>query len=167
MQLKAGLGDLVRKYGLHEVVISVPGAVWPNGSVVREGSATSGNSKPSPSQLTSSLTTPHLLPVPGPPSPSQFLSIFSKSSKPKLGSMIPMPYPPPNALPQVDITPLPFSKISVSLAPRTIDLVVGSSVNKCTLVQVQRCGRDEKLEIGTRLLINELKDYLPAKAHEP
>ncbi|KAF9450994.1 hypothetical protein P691DRAFT_700184 [Macrolepiota fuliginosa MF-IS2] len=180
-QPKARLEDLVRKYGFREGVISIPGltaaaAAQPSGNATRGDDST----KVSPAQSTSSLTL--ALPLsplsPGPVSPTQpqspasrFLGMFSRSTKPRPGSMIPTPYhsptshtPPPA---QVQITPIPFSRISISLSPRTIGFVVGSGANKRTLVQVQRYGKDENLETGAKALVNELKDFLLAEACEP
>ncbi|KAF9450997.1 hypothetical protein P691DRAFT_724964 [Macrolepiota fuliginosa MF-IS2] len=168
-QPKARLEDLVMKYGLREGVISAPGVVAATGQ--SNGGDTAERSTPSVT------TTPPLSPLPGPvrrPSPkprsasSRFLGIFSRSTKQKLGSTVPTPYPssaprtPPPT--QAKIKPIPFSSISVSLSPRTIGFVVGSGANKCTLVQVQRGGKTERLETGAKLLINELKGFLLAEA---
>ncbi|KXN90387.1 hypothetical protein AN958_04256 [Leucoagaricus sp. SymC.cos] len=75
-QPKARLEDLVRRYGVREGVINLPGVTAPPLSPL------------SP-----------LSPVRPPPSPSKprFFNFFSsKSTQPKVGSTIPTPYPPPS-----------------------------------------------------------------------
>lgn len=164
-QPKARLEDLVRSYGIRKGVIRVPGVAQSNDSVVR-GDGVSGSAKQSPSQSTSSLA--NALPS-SPKSSSQpkstasrFFGLFNKS---KSGSNTSKPEP--SSTQQVKIKPISFYRISISLSPRTIGLVVASGANKRTLVQIQRGSRDQKLETEAKLLVNELKNLLVSEAYEP
>ncbi|KAF5353285.1 hypothetical protein D9756_007921 [Leucocoprinus leucothites] len=157
-QPKARLEDLVRRYGVREGVISLPGA--------QQGSA-----KNSPAQSTATLPLSPLSPVRPAPSPSStsrtarfFNFLTSSSSSGNRGSVIPTPYPPSPTTQQFKIKPIPFASISISLAPRTINLVVGSGANRRTLVQVSRGGKDMKLEVGAKALVKELKEVLLSEA---
>ncbi|KAJ3570677.1 hypothetical protein NP233_g4235 [Leucocoprinus birnbaumii] len=188
-QPKARLEDLVRRYGVREGVISVPGGGSGNGGAAQQrGEGGGASAKSSPAQSTSNLLSPtNNTPTPPPlpplspvrplPSPnsasrtSKFFNFFS-SAKP---SVLPTPYPPPPPSPSTPTTiyqprkkikPIPFASISISLAPRTINLVVGSGTGRRTLVSVQREGREMKLESGARRLVRELKELLGSMAEE-
>ncbi|KDQ54650.1 hypothetical protein JAAARDRAFT_38329 [Jaapia argillacea MUCL 33604] len=58
------------------------------------------------------------------------------------------------------IKPLPFSALSISFSTRKIGLILSSRGGKRTIVEVQRSGRDEKLEVATKKLVRELKGWL-------
>ncbi len=167
-QPKARLEDLVRKYGLREGVIALPGAAQQTAVASSRTDRPSNGTKPSPSGSTASLNTPPASPLTplSASSSSQPRStasrFFGMFSKPRSGSVTPVTQPTPP--PQAKINPVPFRKVSISLSPRTIGFVVGSGGNRRTLAQVQRGGREESLEIGAKRLITELKEVLLAEA---
>src|SRR5262249_23509395 len=154
-QPKARLEDLVRRYGVREGVVSIaqhqPSASISASQQRADGSA-SPSVKSSPAQSTANLivntaaantNTPPLSPssplTPSTPTQSQssrfstsrFLSsLFSSSNNTTKPSTIPTPYPPPQTQTRIKIKPIQFSRISISLAPRTISLFVGFGVNR-------------------------------------
>lgn len=157
-QPKARLEDLVRRYGVREGVVSIA-----QHSSTASRRNTTNNTPPlspmSPSTPTSTESRS---------STSRFFSSLFSGSKSK-SSVIPTPYPPSSPLsstPQRKIKPIPFSRLSISLSPRTISLILGSGTNRRTLVQIQRDGRDMKLEVGAKRIVKELKNVLVSEAVE-
>ncbi|EKM76608.1 hypothetical protein AGABI1DRAFT_108686 [Agaricus bisporus var. burnettii JB137-S8] len=143
-QPKARLEDLVRRYGVREGVVTVPGAIAQPSPTIREPPPPTSSPPPPPSQSTT----------------SKFMkNLFSRSNQPKL-----TPFNPPSPPRQIQINPISFSKITISLSPRTIGLIYGSGANKRTLVQLQRAGRNQKLEMEAKALVDELREYLIAEA---
>lgn len=62
------------------------------------------------------------------------------------------------------ITPLPFSALSVSFSSRKVGLQLSTTGRrKRTIVEVAR-GRDEKLEVAAKALVKELRSWLLAGA---
>ena len=55
--------------------------------------------------------------------------------------------------------PAPFSALSVAFSSRRLGLVLTTRERKKTIVEVQR-GRDEKLEVGAKNLVRELRAWL-------
>ncbi|KAF7759641.1 hypothetical protein Agabi119p4_11336 [Agaricus bisporus var. burnettii] len=143
-QPKARLEDLVRRYGVREGVVTVPGAIAQPSPTIREPPPPTSSPPPPPSQSTT----------------SKFMkNLFSRSNQPKL-----TPFNPPSPPRQIQINPISFSKITISLSPRTIGLIYGSGASKRTLVQLQRAGRNQKLEMEAKALVDELREYLIAEA---
>jgi hypothetical protein len=156
-QPKARLEDLVRRYGVREGIVSVPGTTTaqPSPSISasrRTAAASTSSPPPSPVSPQSQSAT------------SRFFNLFSRPSEPKLGSTTPTPYNPPSPPRQVKIRPISFSRVTISLSPRTIGLNYGSGAHRRTLVQIERARRNQTLEMDAKALINELKEYLIAEA---
>ncbi|XP_006455633.1 hypothetical protein AGABI2DRAFT_180593 [Agaricus bisporus var. bisporus H97] len=141
-QPKARLEDLVRRYGVREGVVTVPGAIAQPSPTIREP-LPPPTSSPPPQSTTSKF----------------MKNLFSRSNQPKL-----TPFNPPSPPRQIQIKPISFSKITISLSPRTIGLIYGSGASKRTLVQLQRAGRSQKLEMEAKALVDELREYLIAEA---
>ncbi|KAH8101208.1 hypothetical protein BXZ70DRAFT_988159 [Cristinia sonorae] len=58
-----------------------------------------------------------------------------------------------------ELTPLPFSSLSVSFSPRRVGIVLLTRERKKTIVEVDRT-RDERLEIAAKKLVQELRAWL-------
>ncbi|KIK00072.1 hypothetical protein K443DRAFT_679440 [Laccaria amethystina LaAM-08-1] len=149
-QPRSRLEDLVRTYGVRQGVITLapPGQHVPSSSSSSSHSSSSSSSKSSTRTTTPTTSTP---PTPSPRSPSSFFWSFKKPTQP-----IPQPPTPPKK-----IKPLPFSTLSVSFNIRKVGLLMSSEGGrKRTIVEVQRAGREEPLEVAAKRLVRELRVVL-------
>ncbi|TFK60647.1 hypothetical protein BDN72DRAFT_848263 [Pluteus cervinus] len=144
-QPKSRLEDLVRAYGVREGVVTLSP---PNSTSA--SSSTGGWTTPPNNGSTTSLTSIR---------PSA--STSSPSSSPR-SPLSPFTSQPPRTSSSPRIKPIPFSLLSISFSIRKVGLIMTSSSTgrKKTIVEVQRSGRDEKLEVAAKRVVRELKAFL-------
>lgn len=157
-QPRARLEDLVRMYGIHDGVVSVPGMTRRNrvydsyfGETDKNACLQASTSSPLPSSP--STSSPQLLQVQK-QSKTSSRSLFSFFKRSSSSQECPAPKQP--------IQPLPFSLLKVSFSPRKVGLIYNRTR---TITEVQRAStlserKAETLEALARDLIKGLREYL-------
>ena len=159
-QPRARLEDLVRMYGVHDGVVSVPGITQRKSEGLKVyGSCTGETNKNAPLQASTSSSPPTSPSISSPQLPqmqkqSRSLFSFLKKSSPSPSQQRPAP--------KLPIQPLPFNLLTISFSPRKVGLVYNRTR---TITEVQRAltlgeRKAEMLEQLARELVRGLREYL-------
>jgi hypothetical protein len=162
-QPRARLEDLVRMYGVHDGVVSVPGITQRKSESLKDyGSYTGETNKNASlaclhaSTSSSPPTSPSISSPQLPQMQKQSRSLFSflKKSSPSPSQQHPAP--------RLPIQPLLFNLLTISFSPRKVGLVYNRTR---TITEVQRAPtfgerKAEMLELLARELVRGLREYL-------
>ncbi|KNZ75621.1 hypothetical protein J132_02563 [Termitomyces sp. J132] len=139
----ARLEDLVRVYGVQSGVVCVVRSL---------------THSTTPAVHASTVPTHQPSPVPTKPT---FLSLFKSKSKSKSKSSSPSPSSPSSTHPSTTRPPrpkpIPISKLTITLAPRSANLVLADRASRRTIASTHRT-RDEELETVARRLVHALRE---------